>query len=203
MMVFRIIVVVVFALSLGVPAMTQQGNDTDGFNAALSAYFKVSVVEVDAVRSTGLAGDDLAVAFKTAVLIKKTSPDVAKMRVRGDSWSDIAKVRNIDASSFYMIIGGEFESKTFTPIFDKYRLTPQSQWKNLVLTDDDIINLVNLKFISSYYDYSAFEVMKMRDNGFSYPDISTKVCAAKEEMENEQKKKQREAARKEADSETS
>jgi len=119
-MVFRIIVVMVFALSLVIPAMAQEGDDTDGLNAALAAYFEVSVVEVDAVRDTGIS-------------------------------------------------------------------------------DDDIVNLVNLKFISSHYDYSAFDIMAMRDNGFSYAEISTKVSAAKEQMINYQKKKEREAAKKEAD----
>ena len=98
-----------------------------------------------------------------------------------------------------MVINGKFESETFTPIFEKYRLTPNSKWGTIELTDDEVINLVNLKFVSSHYDYSAFSIMEMRDNGYSYREIDTKVRAAKEEMEKEQKIKAREAAKKEGE----
>ncbi len=54
-------------------------------------------------------------------------------------------------------------------------LTNQSQWQQIKLTDEEVINLVNLKFISSHYDYSVFTIMEMRDNGFSYREISKKV----------------------------
>jgi hypothetical protein len=201
MRIFRFLINLIVALSLAVPIWAQTGGEPDGFSVALSDYYGYSVEDVTAIKEMGIGDDDLAVTLLVANLVKTSPENIAKTRARGDSWNDIAKIRSVDANSFYMVINGKFESKTFTPIFEKYRQTSKSKWGDILLTDDDVANLVNLKFISSHHDYSAFTIMEMRDNEYSYREIDTKVRAAKEEMEKEQKIKAREAAKKEAEGE--
>ena len=48
------------------------------------------------------------------------------------------------------------------------------------LTDGEIQNLVNLKFIASQNDYNVFEVMAMRDQGTDFVSLARDVREAKE-----------------------
>jgi hypothetical protein len=50
------------------------------------------------------------------------------------------------------------------------------------LTDDDIVNLVNLKFLYRHHDYSVYEIMAMRDIGKNFIRINSQVHAVKAEM---------------------
>ena len=65
----------------------------------------------------------------------------------------------------------------------------------LVLTDEEIMNLVNLRFISSHFDYSVFEIMAMRDHGKDFQRIAADVAQAKEQAAAAEKAQKREAAK--------
>lgn len=189
----------VVAVMLAVPAVSLAGEEAETFSSALASYFGVSAEEVAAVWETGVSGDEIPVALLLAKLTKSSPANFGKLRARGDSWRDIAKVRNVGSDAFYMKIDAKFESATFSPIFAHFDTTSESKWRELPLTDGDVVNLVNLKFISSHFDYSAFEVMSMRDKGNSFVDITAHVKSAKEEMLKKEKMEQRKKKKEESD----
>lgn len=51
----------------------------------------------------------------------------------------------------------------------------KSEWKKIKLADADIINLVNLRFISNHYGYSADKVIKMRSEGRNFVVINDNI----------------------------
>ena len=65
----------------------------------------------------------------------------------------------------------------------------KSKWAEIRLSDNDIVNFVNLKFISEKYGYTPEDVVKMRAKGDSFVAINGKVKKAKKaKMKNKKAK---------------
>jgi hypothetical protein len=60
-----------------------------------------------------------------------------------------------------------------------YKNKPRKDWGGIKLSDADVVNLVNLKFISGQYGYAPDEVAGMRSKGESFVGIHGKVKASK------------------------
>jgi len=55
----------------------------------------------------------------------------------------------------------------------------QKKWGEVILTDDDIINLVNLKFIAETHRVEPEGVMEMRARGLRFVDIHDTIQMGK------------------------
>jgi hypothetical protein len=145
-------------------------------------YFTVTEDVVEQVMATGVSQDDVPVAFYCADKCEMSPVDLAHMRARGDGWSDIATMRGIGPRDFYVIVVGDIKSETYAPIFEKYKSTPINLWRKMELTDSDIINLVNLRFVGSEHDYSVYEIMELRDSGSDFMAINQEIKHRKAEL---------------------
>lgn len=155
---------------------------TTEFYVAIGDFYDVPYENVYDLSETGLADEDIAVVYFVADRAKVEASEVASDRKVGGSWSSIASSYGLDARAFYMIVASDIASKTYRPVFEKYTSVPQSNWKNVQLTDAEIINLVNLKFVGSHHDYTVFDIMAMRDYGKSFVKINHQARLAKEKI---------------------
>ena len=194
MKIYHVISITILALALIVPAALAAEEDRTEFSAALAAYYGVTPEEVAVVWETGISSEEIAVVLRVAQVSNTSAVSIGNLRVRGDSWQDIMKIRNVGSDSIYMVISGNVESGIYAPILAKFDSVPQTKWNSIDFTNDEIVNLVNLKFLSSQYDFSVFKIMEMRDAGKPFVEISALSKAAKEEMATEEKKQKKQKA---------
>ena len=164
------------------------------YDRTICKYYGVKQSEVDAVRAEGLNTEDIPVAFHVAKFAKTSPVRVASMRARGDSWAGIVQGRNLSMGIFYVLISGNVDSFIYGPLLDEFRSTPERNWRQLQLSDEDVANLVNLKMAASHYDYNIFKVMDLRDTGKSFEQICLDVREARDLMIAEEKAKRRSVA---------
>lgn len=181
---------------MSIPVALFGGDEISPFEEALMGFYEINGEDLAALKETGLAHDEMPVALHLAPLAMTSPANLATLRARGDSWKDIANIRQLGPSSVYVLIGKEFESTTYEPIFAKFTKVKGASWTEVPLTNDDIVNLVNLKFLSSHYGYSMFEIMKLRDGGADFVAIAETAKEAKQKQIEEQKRKAREEKRK-------
>lgn len=155
---------------------------TTEFYVAIGDFYDVPYEDVYDLSETGMADEDIAVVYFVADRAKIEASEVAADRKVGGSWSSIANSYGLDATTFYMMVAAKITSKTYKPLFEKYSSVPQSNWENVQLTDADIVNLVNLKFVGSHHDYTVFDIMAMRDYGKSFVKINHQARLAKEKI---------------------
>jgi hypothetical protein len=164
---------------------------------ALSEYFEVSLDAIAGLQEQGVAIEELPVLILLADRAEIPVDKIGKNRAGGTSLMSITEECGLGANEFYIIFGAKFSSETYSPIFEKYRHVESAQEADVQFTDDEIVNLVNLKFISSVHDYSIFEVMAKRDIVNDFPRINELVKQAKAEMmareEAEEKEKRKKA----------
>lgn len=188
------------SLSLG---QTKQELEKD-YLTALALYYQISDSEISDLLKLKLELEDLPVLVFIAKKTKITPEKIAKFREQGDSWQDIIKMRTLDPGIFYIMITGEIKSKIYNLILTKFKTIPESNWKKIQLTDDEIINLVNLRFICSHHDYTVYDVMAMREYGKDFAGINYQVALNKKEMIKKEKAdlKKKKESDKESDKES-
>ena len=70
-----------------------------------------------------------------------------------------------------------------------YKNKPRKEWRAIRLSDNDIVNLVNLHFISKHYSYDPGQVVKMRSEGKNYIVINDYVKSDNENKNKSDKNK--------------
>jgi hypothetical protein len=56
-----------------------------------------------------------------------------------------------------------------------YKNRKREEWASLTLTDDEVVGLVNVKFLSAHYGLAPDEVIKLRKEGDGFVKLSAQV----------------------------
>ena len=166
----------------------------DEYLNALKAYYHVSDEVIGEIIEHNIVLEELPVAFHIAQLAKTSPVGVAKQRAAGKSWREIANSHNLKSDIFLTQVFGENKSTTYSSICSKLNKTPKGDWKNIRFSDEEITNLVNLKLITSYDNYSYYEVMSMRDLGSNFVIIHNIIKTINAKTLKAQKAKNRSVA---------
>ena len=152
------------------PALCQTG-----YTGAVGEYFEADQGVVQQVAGILSAPEDLPVVFFVARHAGQDPAVVAGQRAAGQSWLQVMRANRLEPDILHMQVRGFVLSPIFQPIFDKFVEDNPAQWRQAQLTDRDVVNLVNLRFIADQYDYSIYRVMVLRDKGNSYAQINQNV----------------------------
>jgi hypothetical protein len=170
-------------LLLAVPSWSQVSVSVGlpGFYLSIGNFFGYPQERVTYYHDRGIPDDDLPVLFficKHAMV----EPDVVlDLRIgRGWSWGQICEYYRISPDVFY------YPVQNYGPpyghaygYYKNYR--SREDWdRNVRLRDIDVVNQVNLIFISKHYGYPPERVINMRDHGTSFANIERRVYREKE-----------------------
>jgi hypothetical protein len=154
-------------------AVNDQG--LNSFYLALGDYNRVPQQEVVVVRHQGIADEELPVVFFLAAQAKVPYAEIVKLRLKHWGWMKIIRRYKIDPAIFYVPLKGEVKGRVFGRAYGYYSGRPQHKWKKIELKDEDVVNFVNLRFVSEHYGYDADEVMKMREGGKNFVAINNDI----------------------------
>jgi len=160
--------------------------DEDGvkeFHLAIGDFYKSSDKQVAAITKYGINDEELAVVFFLAEQSNVSPKAIIDLRLGAKSWFDISLHFGLKPEIYFIDIH-EVSRPPYGKALGHFKKKPKSQWNEIRLADDDIINLVNLKFLSKYYNLSPDEIIKMRSNGESFTKINFKVKKSKNEKNN-------------------
>lgn len=151
------------------------GKVTD-FSLAIGDFYGADDGVVKSL-SVNASEDDLSVSLFLANETELSASAVLKLHNGGMSWQDITLKYGKQSDIYYV----PFEKKG--PPYGKahgyYMNKPKKDWKNVKLSDDEIVNLVNVKFLSEKYGVSAVDALDMRASGEQFSNIHTKVKGKK------------------------
>jgi hypothetical protein len=144
------------------------------FYLAIGDHYKVPENEIIVVRKKNIPDDELPIVFFLARKAGVSPEVIIKLRLGGRSWWDITVHFGLNASIYYVPLKSD-PGPPYGKAYGHFKNKKKNEWNTIVLTDIDIINFVNLRFISEHYGYSADEVIKMRAKGNSFVVINTEV----------------------------
>lgn len=149
-----------------------------GFYLGISNYYRVPEREVVYVRERGIHYNDLPVVFFIAARAHVAPGVIMDLRLGGMSWWDISVRYGIGPEVYYVPTTVAVKGPPYGKAYGYYKKHPRHQWNQIVLQDADIVNMVNLRYVSEYYDYPEDRVMKMRGQGKDF--VAIDWTAAKE-----------------------
>ncbi len=194
-----IITTLLFSL-IFMPSITRAGYDFNisvsdgdtGFSFSVSNYYRVPEREVIIIRERGIDEEELPVVYFIARRAHVSPQVIIQLRLSGMSWMDISLRYGIGADVYYVPLKEVYVvGPPYGKAYGYYKKYPRHMWKEIRLEDDDIVNLVNLRFMSEYHGVSPEEIIRMKGQNkrFVTMDKEFKEKKKKEHREKDHKKK--------------
>jgi hypothetical protein len=143
------------------------------YQLAVSDYFKVPAHDVAVIRDRRIRDEDLPVVLFVAQRAELAPSTVVDLRLRGYSWWDISARYHLGPEVYYVPFAGT-PGPPYGNAYGYYQ-RPRSQWNTIVLTDADVVNLVNLRFLTEHYHVSPQRVMELRGRSGDFLAVEREV----------------------------
>ena len=158
-------------VSLGVSI---SDGELKSFHLAVGDFYDVPQEQVHMVRSKSVGDEELAVVFFFAQRAQVNPEVILKLRLGGQSWMEIGLHYGITAEAYYVPVE-KAPGPPYGKAYGHYKNRKKAQWNDIRLSDAEVVDFVNLKFVSGYYDHAPEEVMKHRANGSSFIGITAEI----------------------------
>ncbi|TCV89557.1 hypothetical protein [Sulfurirhabdus autotrophica] len=147
------------------------------FYLAIGEYYRVPEREVVFIRERRIPDYDIPVVLFLAERARVEPEVIIDYRLRGRSWMDITLHFGLDPQIYYVPVR-EVYGPPYGHAYGHYK---NKNKRKIRLDDDDVVNMVNLRFISERYGYAPEEVMRMRSRGDNFIVINEDVRRSKKD----------------------
>jgi len=144
------------------------------FHLAIGSYYQVPEREIIVVRERHVPDDELPVVFFLASRAHQPASMIVDMRLDGRAWIDIAWHFGLGSDVFYVPLA-RHPGPPYGRAYGYFKQTKQSEWPRLRLSDVDVVNLVNLRFIADHYRCSPYEVTRLRRDHRSFVRLAREL----------------------------
>jgi hypothetical protein len=146
-----------------------------GFYLAVGDYFRVPEREVIIIQERRIPDDEIPVVFFLAARARVSPGVIVDLRLGGKSWLDITLHLRLGPEIYYVPIPVAVKGPPYGKAYGYYKNKPKKDWGKIVLADADVVNLVNLRFVSEHYHYAPEKVIEMRSKGKNFVVINDQV----------------------------
>ncbi|MBU8933052.1 MAG: hypothetical protein KOO62_03500 [candidate division Zixibacteria bacterium] len=163
--------------------------DSDGiksFHLAIGEHYQIPEKEVVAVRKKSLSDEELVVVFFLAEHANVKAGVILNLRSKGKSWWEITHYFGLNPDIFFLALKTN-PGPPYGKAYGHFKKAKKHRWKNISLADVDIVNCVNLRFVTQRHGYSPDEVIRLRHQGHKFARIN---AHAKHQMKEKRKHKQ-------------
>lgn len=135
-----------------------------GFHVAIGDYYRVSESRVAYVRDHyHIPDEELPVVFFLASRAHVDPQVIVDLRLRHRmSWLDITFRYGLTPEVYYVPV--THVGPPYGNAYGHYK-KHKNDYKKVILADEDVVNLVNLRFMSEYHGIAAEAVMDRRGRG--------------------------------------
>lgn len=145
-----------------------------GFYLSIGEHYQVEEKQIVVIRKQNISDEEMPVVFFLAKRAGVEPGVIVKLRISGKSWMEITADFGLTAEIFYVPVSRD-PGPPYGKAYGHFKNRERATWGEIWLTDTDIVNFVNLRFISEHYDYSTDEIIRMREKGADFVMINTEV----------------------------
>ena len=144
------------------------------FYLAISDYYRVPGREVVATKERyRLRDEELPVIYFLSARARVDPSVIIDLRKQGRSWLDVTLHYGLTSEIYYVPVTVEKVGPPYGKAYGYYKkYRSKKEWKKIVLSDYEVADLVNLRFISEHYKIKPEAVMKMRSQGKNFITIN-------------------------------
>jgi len=147
------------------------------FYLAVGEHYRVAPrLVVDFRTRYRLLDEELPVVFFLAARAQISPQAVIDLRLRKGTWLGIALHLGLSPEIFFVPVGLERIGPPYGNAYGYYRKFGRAgDWRKLALSDREVIDLVNLRFLSEYHGLSPDEIIGLRGRGRSFVRIHDEI----------------------------
>lgn len=149
----------------------------------LADYHQEPFDTVMSLVGSSLSAEEAAVVFHISERLHIDPMKVIEAHGEAGNWMATATKLGLTAVDFHVPGVDASGSETFAPIYEKFRSTAATKWREIVLDDAEILNLANLSLLLNYHRYDIDKIMSLRDKGTSYEEINAEMSKSDKEDE--------------------
>ena len=164
-----------------------------GFDKAIGAYNNVPQRDVMLLRERGIPDDHIPAVFLIASASGVSPLNIVEQRQSGASWPEIARIFGLKPEIINIPVKVKKDGPPYGKAYGYYRNKSQDgppygkaygyyrnkEWKDIKLSDDDFVDLVNLMFLSEHHGIDPEEVIEKRSKGKSFVVINNEIIKVK------------------------
>lgn len=144
------------------------------FHVAVANYYRVPQREVVVIRERRIPDEEIPLALFIARHANTPWERVVDMRVRGSSWWDISVRLGVSPEVYYVPVA-VVSGPPYGRALGHYKKKHRKEWRTIVLTDADLINLVELRFLSEHYHVAPERIVELRSRHDDFVVIHAEV----------------------------
>jgi hypothetical protein len=144
------------------------------FHVAVANYYQVPEREVIVIRERRIPDDEIPVALFIARHAGVPWTRVVDMRLRGASWWDISVRLGVRPDVYYIPVAVA-PGPPYGRALGHYKNKHRKQWSTIVLSDGDVVNLVELRFLSEHYRVAPERIIELRGKDRDFVAIHSEV----------------------------
>ncbi len=134
--------------------------DLSSFYLSIGDYYRVPERDFYLIRDCGLAPWEVPVVYHIARAARCSPATIIDLRHRGRSWYDITLYFGLSPDIYYVPLPRGY--MPCPPYGKAYGYYKKKRGRVVILDDDDIVNLVNLRFMSDYYRVPPERIIDLR-----------------------------------------
>jgi hypothetical protein len=148
----------------------------EDFNVSIGQHYEVPEREVVVIRDRGLDEEEVPVVFHVARYAHVPPREVADLRCRGMSWMDITDHYRLSPEIYYVPVREEWDGARHGNRYGWYKNhRGPREWRRMRFADRDVVDQVNMKFISERYRCAPERVMRARAAGRRFVAIEQEL----------------------------
>ena len=131
------------------------------FHVAVCEHYHVKQDAIVVVRKQNIPDDHIPVVFFLAHHAKVSHDEIVALRLRGMSWMAISLHFGLPVDIFHVEVT-RVHGPPYGNAFGHFKNRKRAEWASIRLQDDEVVTLVNVKFLSARYHMSPDDVIGMR-----------------------------------------
>lgn len=161
---------------------------------AVGKYFNVPERAVSTIKKKGVSDEELAVVFFIADRAGIKPAPVMELRDLKKSWLEITLHFGLSPEIFYVPVNTD-PGPPYGKAYGYFKNHPRNEWKQIQLSDVEVVNLTNLRIFSKLYGVSPEDVIKWRAEGKHFAEVNLSAKKQQEQQRAEAKEAKRRGAK--------
>ncbi len=163
------------AQNVGAGISIENGKIRD-FYLSMAGYFNVAEQRImDMKRDSRFDDEELPVLLFLATRARVEPRAVIELRRKKMSWWNISVRLGLDPNIFFMAVDQGPIGKPYGHAYGLYKANRgKRDWGRASLKDAEMVNLINMRFISEHHGIPSGRIMEMRRKGDRFADMHRK-----------------------------
>jgi len=138
---------------------------------AVAEFFSMTPAEVSILGEWRLPPEEVPVVLFVARRAGVSPDALVALRRSGWGWAGLVERYHLDATHFHVPLAAGAPAGRLSTAYERFEGTPANRWADVMLEDDEVVDLVNLRVVAQTLQMSPAAVLAESADGSSWVEL--------------------------------